>query len=217
MSRILVIGGTTKGIGSRVLDMIDCTNNQVFVPGPDVLDIRDMIQIREYLDDHGPFDYTLYCAGVKHLAWIRDINMEDVRDTFEVNLFGFVALVRELVHQPTNGRICVITSDAAITPMRTSLDYCASKSALEMAVKIAAREVPDWQITGIRPSVVSDTEMTDNDIDMIGELRGWSKIEVVQNMRSMIPVDEVASLAFWLLFQSPHSMSGSIVDIRGGM
>ncbi len=213
---ILIIGGTTKGIGRRFTDMTDGTPHRVFVPEPEVLDVRDPNIIQEYLDDNGPMDFTLYCAGVKHLNWIRDIELSDLEDTFAVNVFGFVNVLNKLMGKQLAGRVCVVTSDAAINPMRTSLDYCSSKAALEMAIRIAARELPDWHITGIRPSVVSDTEMTYQDIRHISKLRGWSEADVVENMHNMIPPEDVAELAHWLLFSSPQSMSGSIVDIRGG-
>jgi NAD(P)-dependent dehydrogenase (short-subunit alcohol dehydrogenase family) len=216
MSKILVIGGTTKGIGRRFVDLMDVTHHRLFVPEPEMLDVRRIESIQSWVSKNGPIDYLMYCAGIKHLSWIKDIDMDDLHETFEVNVFGFINVLRELLLRNAVGRACVITSDAAINPKRTSIDYCASKSALEMAIRVAARELPGWHITGIRPSVVSDTEMTNADILEISELRGWAPSETYKLMGQKIPAQDVADLAHWLLFSSPQSLTGSIIDIRGG-
>jgi NAD(P)-dependent dehydrogenase (short-subunit alcohol dehydrogenase family) len=222
--QVLVIGGTTEGIGQAFVNRLDGEERTtLFVPTPVDLDVRSVSSIQKWINSHPYITHTLYCAGTKHLSWIEDLDWCRMNETFDVNLFGFLKLMQ--VHAEINklgGRICVITSDAAITPMRASVDYCASKAALQMAIKIDARDFPWWQITGIMPSIVADTEMTKQDIAKIAFLRGWSEAQTEERMiestpmRRMVDKADVAKVAEWLLFESPDSMTGSIVEIRGG-
>jgi NAD(P)-dependent dehydrogenase (short-subunit alcohol dehydrogenase family) len=90
-----------------------------------------------------------------------------------------------------------------------------------MAIKVAAKELaPDWHITGIMPSVVTDTEMTKNDIIAISSLREWPLEEVREKMIPMganIVKADIAQMAYWLLFESPNVMTGSIVEVSAGV
>lgn len=222
---ILVIGGTTDGIGNAFCELIRNGEDyhKLIVPTPQELDVTNPVQVENYLGLNGPMDYVFYCAGTKHLNWLEQMSIDDIKNTFDVNVFGFINVIKGLIQTQHAGRVCCITSDAAITPMRTSLDYCSSKAALQMAIKCIAREVGlDWQITGIMPAAVEDTDMTRYDIKTIAELRNWTEPETHSRLitkspqRMMISKDDVAELAHWLLFKSPYTMSGSIVEIRGG-
>ena len=218
----LVIGGTTDGIGATFAKICELglDNIQLFIPKPSELDVRWSHSPVEWFNYHGPMDQVLYCAGTKHLNWIADLKIEDVRDTFAVNVFGFINVIKAMALHPP-ARICVITSDAAVTPMSASIDYCSSKAALEMAIKVAAREMPEWHITGIRSSAVSGTEMNKYDLERIAEVRGMRQDAVALRLQDnplhrMIERDELCDLAYWLLFRSPHAMTGSIVEMRCG-
>jgi NAD(P)-dependent dehydrogenase (short-subunit alcohol dehydrogenase family) len=215
--QVLVIGGTTNGIGRAFADIVEDGLDlmQCYCPTPKELDVRWPEGIRNWLHKTGrQMDHVLYCAGVKSLSWIKDLDPAEVDNTFDVNVFGFIKIVKELANWQTTGRICAISSDAALHPMRTSVDYCASKAALNMAIKVAAKELPNWHITGVMPGVV-DTDMTRKDVIDISNLRGWSRENVKTELGDMLPPSDVADLAYWLLFRAPESMSGSIVEIRG--
>jgi NADP-dependent 3-hydroxy acid dehydrogenase YdfG len=213
MTNVLVIGGTTRGIGRSFVKHSKSCNYKLFVPNPEIFDVRSSKSVHQWFDEHPQMDYTLYCAGVKILSWIKDLDIHAIRESFDVNVIGFTNVLREIISQQSHGRICAITSSAAVHPMRTSIDYCSSKAALEMAIHVAARELSEWHITGIRPTVVADTEMTQMDIETISKLRGWTEEQTLLEMGTMLHSADVADVAHWLLFSSPHSMSGSILDI----
>ncbi|HEY7416185.1 MAG TPA: SDR family oxidoreductase, partial [Ktedonobacteraceae bacterium] len=206
--------------------MEDNVKYRTFNTGPDSLDVTKPEQVEKWFDRHinqfGPIPRLLYAAGTKRLNFIEDLSPEDVQLTFDVNVFGFLNVVRALKRLQKSGRIVAITSEASITPMRTSVAYVASKAALHMAIKCMARELaPDWQIMGVMPTAVSDTEMTSKDIKDIAALRGWSEDVVAEQMSNnpfgrMIAPNEVAETIKWLMFDAPDVMSGSIVEIRAG-
>lgn len=226
---VLVIGGTTDGLGKDFIASLreDEHPQRLWAPDPDSLDVTDPYSIDKFLDNHfamgfGPVECLYYAAGAKHLQFLAEQDMKDVQHTFDVNVFGFLNVMKALLERQKFGRVCVVTSEAAVTPMRTTLAYCASKAALEMALKCVARETaPDWLITGIRPTVISNTPITDRDIIDIAELRGWTQVGVEKEFSNnplgrMVDKREVSKLACWLLFEAPHAMTGSIVEVRCG-
>jgi NAD(P)-dependent dehydrogenase (short-subunit alcohol dehydrogenase family) len=228
-ANLLVVGSVTGGIGREFLNSLkDDPNKQKFwSPPPDALDVTDPVSIDKFLANHmamgfGPFQHVFYAAGTKTLGFVGDLDIESIKHTFDVNVFGFINLLQGLMKIQDSGRICVITSETSIVPMRATIGYCSSKAALAMALKVASRELtPKWHITGIMPTGVEDTPMTNDDIKVTAELRGWTEeatIEAfkVRPMGRMVHKDEVASLARWLLFHSPEAMAGSIVEMRGG-
>jgi len=223
----LVIGGTTDGIGRDFINSLrgDSESVRFWAPPPSQLDVTDLESIDKFFErqvrDYGVPHYILYAAGIKDLAFIADTDIDSVKNVFDVNVFGFFNIVKkmqDIAHG--GGRICAISSEAAITPMRTSLSYCASKAALNMAIRCAARELgEDWVITGIMPTAVAGTRMTNHDITQIAHLRHLDEEFVMQQMMAtglgrMLQMREVSELIKFLLYRAPNGMTGSVVELR---
>jgi NAD(P)-dependent dehydrogenase (short-subunit alcohol dehydrogenase family) len=226
---LLIIGGTTNGVGKEFRQILgdDPRYQKVWMPPPEAFDVTDPDSIEKFLTNHmamgfGAFGYVFYCAGYKELEFIRNQDVEAMKEIYNVNVFGFYNVLKGLMNSQGAVRMCVITSEAAITPMRTTAAYCSSKAALEMSIKVAARELaPDWFITGVRPTVIDDTPMTDEDLIRIGELREWEQSKIRADFNNnplgrMAYKDEVAKTALWLLYDAPLAMTGSIVEVRCG-
>jgi NAD(P)-dependent dehydrogenase (short-subunit alcohol dehydrogenase family) len=118
--------------------------------------------------------------------------------------------------------IVAVSSDAAERPMRTSIAYCASKAALNMAVKVAARELaPEIRVNAVSPGMVSGTAMTEYIDDVVPEIRRWTPEAAARYEQSQIPAgrratkDEVADLVYHTLC-GPEYMTGSILTLNGG-
>jgi NAD(P)-dependent dehydrogenase (short-subunit alcohol dehydrogenase family) len=107
--------------------------------------------------------------------------------------------------------------------MRTSAVYCASKAALEMAVRVASREYAPkgWRINAVAPGKVADTPMTGYVDDRVLTLRGWSaefaeKYELASTpLGRKITKAEVAGVIEQVLF-GPAAQTGEIVAVNGG-
>jgi NAD(P)-dependent dehydrogenase (short-subunit alcohol dehydrogenase family) len=227
MRKGLVVGGNS-GIGKQFIS--DAENDDRFedvvwlAPSVQDMDVRNRSSVSLFVRDHGPFDFLVYCAGVNTLQWIGEIHQSVVDDTFAVNVEGFIWLLdaHERNHPGSSGSVVAISSDASRIAMRTSISYCSSKAALNMAVRVAARELaPRWQVNAVAPGIIADTPMTDYIDRNVPDIRGWSAERAQSYERSMIPVGrrgtkaEIAHVMRDLL-QSPGYLTGTIVEISGG-
>jgi NAD(P)-dependent dehydrogenase (short-subunit alcohol dehydrogenase family) len=124
---------------------------------------------------------------------------------------------------PYRPSIVAISSAAARRPMRTSTIYCATKAALDQAVRVMARELASagWRINAVAPGKVMDTNMTRYVDAKVRELRGWTEeyaqaYEAASNALGMPAMpDAVAQVVLDVLF-GPPSLNGAIIDVNGG-
>jgi NAD(P)-dependent dehydrogenase (short-subunit alcohol dehydrogenase family) len=227
MPKGIVIGGNS-GIGERLMDDFRSDGRFVNVdwmaPIPVELDIRSDAQISMYIRDNGPFKYIVYCAGYNRLEWIKEASVTSTQDSFDVNVLGFISLLHhhEQKFPDASGSIIAISSDASRIPMRTSIAYCASKAALNMAVRVAARELaPRWRVNAVAPGIIRDTPMTDYIDSEVPIVRGWLPDEAAKYEQSMIPIGrrgEKAEISHVMrdVLTGPGYLTGSIIEISGG-
>jgi len=218
-----VMGGSPNSIGAAIAEAVvsEGVDHLVFATTKEELDCRNWSDMADWVKEYGPFDRAVFAAGVSHLSYIDLEEQDMVRDVFNVNVNGFIGMLQALTSVQDYGNILAIVSDASRTPMRTSWAYCASKAALEMAVRCAARELAPWRINGLSPSTVEGTDMTRHNDFVIPLKRGWSPREARQYEMSMVPMkrrvtrEEVAQAAIDIL-NGPEFMSGNITFLTGG-
>jgi NAD(P)-dependent dehydrogenase (short-subunit alcohol dehydrogenase family) len=222
VKNVLVIGGTS-GIGQGIVDEVAVRGHVVYGVGPDqgvdVLLAHTMEKaINEYNATH-----VVYCAGINRLRWMRDLNRDEMEDLFNVNVFGFAMMMQIVARHSRVRSVLAVSSDAAVRPMRTSLAYCASKAALNMAVRVAARELaPNVRVNAIAPGKVADTPMTEYVDRKVPQLRGWTPEYAADYERLSSPigralrVDEVAEAAADILLNTSPGYTGEIVTVNGG-
>jgi NAD(P)-dependent dehydrogenase (short-subunit alcohol dehydrogenase family) len=227
VNRVLVIGGTS-GIGAAIFEEVWGREEVEFRLGacPDsepTVDVRKAWTMeRSIIDNH--ITHVVYSAGVNELRWLRDTYREGVEDLFNVNTFGFIMLMGIIARRTTPVRsVLAVSSDAAVRPMRTSIAYCSSKAALNMAVRCAARELaPDVRVNAIAPGKVADTPMTDYVDSTVPALRGWTREYADRYEAASSPLgrpltkSEVARTAVDILLNPSPGYTGEIVTINGG-
>jgi NAD(P)-dependent dehydrogenase (short-subunit alcohol dehydrogenase family) len=226
MRSLWVLGGTS-GIGKATFEMLWEDQPSVFdraaAFGYEDFNAIYRAPLRKRLAEWRPTD-VVYSVGINKLDWIKDISALDFQEVMTTNVYGFINLMR-MLHEdgiaPVN--IVVVTSDAAWRPMRTSAVYCASKAALEMAVRVASREYAGkgWRINAVAPGKVEDTPMTEYVDERVLELRGWTKTFAEKYERDSTPLgrkvtkDEVAAVIQQVLF-GPAAQTGEIIAVNGG-
>jgi NAD(P)-dependent dehydrogenase (short-subunit alcohol dehydrogenase family) len=222
VENVLVIGATTPGgIGETVAKMFKHWYH-VLTPSPDVMDVTSYGHVDQYIERNGPFSHVIYCAGIQHLGTLDELDPHEAEDVFDVNVLGYIRLMSSLVRHQDGGKVCAISSLAGRTPMTGSIAYCASKAALNHAIKCAARELKsDWQITAVVPGTVADTPLTSAVDKQIMQMRGWSGTQLLEQERIRQPFGrriskgEVADVVYSLMM-GPMTLTGSIVDLTGG-
>jgi NAD(P)-dependent dehydrogenase (short-subunit alcohol dehydrogenase family) len=218
----LVFGGS-GGIGSAVVDLLRERDYDVHSTDRDECDVRELNEVHNLIGSIKP-DRIVYAVGVNYLSWIQHISGATFDAILQANLIGFARVIQYaavLDYGPVN--VVAVSSDAAVRPMRTSLMYCASKAALDMAVKCAARELAPigWRVNAVSPGMVEGTDMTLQVDQQVMQLRGWSPEKAREYERSQIPMQrralpkEIAEVVCDVL-GGPAYLNGAIIPVNGG-
>lgn len=134
------------------------------------MDLRHIASIKQVLWEVKP-DVLVCTAGVNTPVSITDTFADLVmEEAFHTNVIGVMALLRNFILAEGSGywngavkkKFVAISSNSARIPRRKSLAYCASKAALSMALRVAARELADTGVAvwGYEPGLLAGTPMT---------------------------------------------------------
>ncbi|KUI59720.1 NADPH-dependent 1-acyldihydroxyacetone phosphate reductase [Cytospora mali] len=91
----------------------------------------------------GKLDILINNAGRTHTVPATDLDIDDVRVTFEANVFGVMAMVKSFVHLliPSKGLIINVSSAASMTPYVFASAYCATKGAVNSYSRTLRQEL----------------------------------------------------------------------------
>lgn len=176
---MLVIGGA-GGLGSAVVRLATKEGWKVRVadlrpahPDDYTVDVGNAAQVASMFRHEGPWNSVVYCAGVSGHAKVQGMNLHrTMLDAMDVNCVGAITALQwwskqlfgllEVPHREALRHFVVVSSNSAHIPRSQSLAYCASKAALSMAVRVAARELAsnDVNIWGVEPGWIADTPMS---------------------------------------------------------
>jgi NAD(P)-dependent dehydrogenase (short-subunit alcohol dehydrogenase family) len=134
------------------------------------MDVRRGALVKEVLNAVCP-DIVLCTVGINEPAGITTSALGLVLEqSFHVNTIGVLTVLHHFLHAPVSGhweglplkKFVAISSNSARIARRRSLAYCASKAALSMGLRVAAREIAggDACLWGYEPGLLADTPMT---------------------------------------------------------
>jgi len=185
------------------------------------LDVSDVAAIRACVSDvaanFGRIDVLVNNAGICLLADIEDVTEQHWDRTFQVNLKGTFFLSQAIVpHMKSQrrGRIINVASVAARSGGTLPLaPYAASKAGIVSLTKTFASRLAPYGVNvhAVAPGPVA-TDLT----------RSWTD-EQRERARSVIPwgrfatADEVAAVVAFLAGPGAVYMTGTTVDINGGL
>lgn len=118
------------------------------------LDVTDASSIRALLEAAGPIDALVNNAGIGLLYPLEGVSMDVVRDVFETNTLGPIALTRAVLpafRARRAGVIVNVTSAVTLAPLPLLSVYTASKVALNVFTESVALEL---EPIGIRTRLV---------------------------------------------------------------
>lgn len=181
MSRVVLVIGASSGLGKafavalmeagfRVVGTVRqqevAQQFEQIQPGAAiarVLDVRDAPEqiaavVQEVEENIGPVYALINNAGYGHEGTLEESSMEELRQQFEVNVFGAVAMIKAvlpLMRARREGRILNITSMGGLMTMPGLSYYHGSKFALEGISSSLAKEVRPLGIyvTAIEPGM----------------------------------------------------------------
>ncbi|MEJ3601609.1 2,3-dihydro-2,3-dihydroxybenzoate dehydrogenase [Vibrio vulnificus] len=152
-------------------------------------------RVAQMVEQHGPFDHLVCCAGVLHLGAIASMPLAQIEHTFNVNTFGTLAVMQVLAEgmkARRAGSMVIVGSNAANTPRPNMGAYGASKAALHMLVKSMGIELAEY---GVRCNIVSPgSTRTDMQMQLWSEEYGEPQVIAgnLEQFRLGIPLRKMA-------------------------
>lgn len=242
-NRIAVVTGGTRGIGGGVSRKLLAGGATVYAlfggnasaaeafreslsdeeRGRCVLcqvDVSDSHAVEEFFKDfdksNDHLDYLVNCAGVRMDGVVAMLPDESWRRVLEVNLDGAFYVAKQSVLRMLGkrfGRIVFVTSPMGRLGWSGQANYSASKAGLVGVCRSLAKEVARRGITCncVSPGFI--------DTDFIGNLTDEQKREYTALVpcRRFGRVDEVADAVRYLLSDNAGYVTGSVLEISGGL
>lgn len=118
------------------------------------LDVTDAESIRRCVEEAGPIDALVNNAGVGLLAPLEGIALDRVREIFETNTFGTMALTQAVLpqfRQRRAGVVVNVTSSVTLKSLPLLSVYTASKAAVNAFTESLALELQPF---GVRVRLV---------------------------------------------------------------
>lgn len=131
------------------------------------LDVADADSIRRAVDAAGPIDVLVNNAGIGLLSVVEDTRMETVRNVFETNTFGTIALTQAVLAQFRErgaGVVVNVTSATTLLPLPLLAVYTASKAAVNAFTESLALELAPFGVRArlVIPGAAPETRFGEN-------------------------------------------------------
>ncbi|HYU98431.1 MAG TPA: SDR family oxidoreductase, partial [Pyrinomonadaceae bacterium] len=131
------------------------------------LDVTKPESIAAALEASGPIDVLVNNAGIGLFGAFESTPMATVREVFETNTFGVMAMTQAVLPQfrmRRSGVVVNVTSSATLAPMPLVAVYTASKMAIEGFTASLAHELEGFNVTVklVEPGYGPSTGFTNN-------------------------------------------------------
>jgi NAD(P)-dependent dehydrogenase (short-subunit alcohol dehydrogenase family) len=236
-NRIIVVGGSS-GIGKataillsrleakvtliarneeklkKTIEELEGSNHKYYCY--DVSDVNGIESFVTEIVGAEEIDGFVYCAGTMSNRPLKMLKPEHMLKTMEVNTLAFVEFVRCVTKRRSNMSIVGVSSRSAVRGFRGSVDCCASKGAMDSAIRAMAMELGgrNIRVNSIQPGIV-ETDMTKDRKDGVGN-NSWQELLDRQFLRIGYPED-VANLIAYLLSDASALITGTSIAIDGGL
>ncbi len=230
----ILITGCTSGIGLAIAEYLykkkyepvlvgrnksklECVSKELGGAPFFICDLQineDISKIFDFCEENGyKLDGIVHAAGISVNYPIRNIKYQDLNEQMQINCFSFVELCKHFWSKSISndgGSIVALSSYAVYTKKKGGAMYVASKNALDSVVSIASKEFLKRKIrvNAIAPAYV-DTRMN------IG-LDDLMDVKSIQPL-GLIPPEDIAYLAEFLISDKSKYMTGSIIPVSAGM
>jgi len=179
------------------------------------LDLADITMLRENLRefiDHHEYDLVILNAGI--LGEIRELSefsLDAARKIMDLNLWSNKQLIDTLDLHARSKQIVAVSSGAAVNGSKGWGPYAISKAALNMMIKVYAREKPWTHFSAIAPGVIM-TPMLRKILDRTDPLI-YPSIQRIKEGPILSP-EAAARLFLDACDSARNHESGSFLDIR---
>jgi len=172
----------------------------------------------DIIKDDRILDGFVHSAGTYWTMPIRNLKYEDIHRVMLVNFYAFVEFSKIFSKKKYNncgGSIVGISSVASFAGAKGCTAYCASKSALDSAVRVMALEFAgkNIRVNTVNPSWIR-TEMYD-DVGSLFDRETFANLLKRQPIGLGRPSDVAHAVAF-LLSEASRFITGTSLKVDGG-
>jgi NAD(P)-dependent dehydrogenase (short-subunit alcohol dehydrogenase family) len=131
------------------------------------LDVTDADSISRVIETAGPIDVLVNNAGIGLLNALEGSSMDTIREVFDANTFGTIAMTQSVLPQfreRGSGVIVNVTSTVTMKPLQLLSVYTASKAAVNAFSESLALELEQFgiRIRLVLPGLAPDTAFAQN-------------------------------------------------------
>lgn len=240
--RILVTGASS-GIGKEIAVLLDRLeaetvlvarreeNLQEIVTGLQVkkscyytADLSELNKIegliKQIVAVRGPLDGFVHSAGIASSRPLKTIKPDILDQVMKINFYSFVELCRCITARKrfseTGCNIVGISSTGSILGNSSKTAYCASKAAMDAAVRCMAKELANKHIrvNTVAPSFI-ETDIYDSFLEK-GEGSKDVELTMARQYLGLGQPSDVANLTVFLLSEASRFITGSTIGVDGG-
>lgn len=233
-NKVIIITGGTRGIGyATALNMLQegaivyvCARHEIkietdnlFYLHLDVTNIKECMDVAEYVyDKHGRIDGLVADAGITRDALIQKMSDEMYTEVMDVNVkgvFNIIKAVQPYMDEKQYGSIVAVSSIVGEFGNIGQINYAASKAAVVGMVKSCAKEFAR-KGQNIRANAVCPGYILTDMVKSVPE-KLLKKFAEQTMLKRLGKPEEVAKVISFLISEQSSYMTGTVIDINGGM
>ena len=230
MSQVIVITGTSKGLGRYLTEyylesgykVAGCSRSDTSIEhgnyrhyNLDVADEKPVVKmVKDVVKNWGRIDILINNAGIASMNHVALTPLNSLRTVMDTNFVGTFLFTREIAKVMINqkwGRIVNISTVAVPLSLEGESVYVASKSAIEAFTKVVARELAPYNITvnGVGAAPLMTALLRTVPKEKIDKILGMMAIPRIAEFR------DVSNVMDFFIKEESDFITGQIVYLGG--
>lgn len=175
--------------------------------------------IEKIANQQGKLNGLVHCAGIGDMRPMQMTKYDFIHDMMLLNFYAFIELCRVIAKKNNHAEpssFVAISSVRSYKGDKSTVAYCASKGALDSAIRAMAKELAakNIRVNSIVPGFIK-TEMVDVYIEAAGNEEFQKNVLDNQYLGLGDPVD-IANAAAYLLSNASKFVTGTGLIVDGG-